>query len=102
MMYVFVFQLQCFCQYCTTAELVNLNLVKVCLFDHEDLGAKMTESPEGTRNVLRPGGAGSQGGGDRGKIPAPANGKAKGKLHCVLCQIMPDHYATEFPYNVGQ
>lgn len=61
----------------------------------------MAGSPGGTRTAS---GAGGSGGGDRGKRPMPPSGKAKGKgkgkLHCVLCQTMTDHCATECPYNV--
>ena len=45
-------------------------------------------------------GAEGFGEGERGKRPMPPSGKVKGicVFHCVLCQTMTDHCATECPY----
>ena len=83
--YFFTFQLYCCSQYCTTADLVNVDLVKIFLCHLGDLGVKMTGCPGRTRTASGAGGAEGSGGCNRGKRPVTHGGKAKskGKLHRV-------------------
>ena len=60
--------------YCTTADLVKLDLVKIFLRYLGDLGVKMTGRLSETLTMLRPRGAAGSGGGDRVKMPASPSG----------------------------